>query len=208
MKSVIRSIKPYWVFLIIARKMGWNIPQEKTVEVGKNFPRDPEWSRKTLIYCSKDKKSFNRIPEEYQPLMRPFLGKVIGEFTCDRIETVNAKCSDYGIDLFYHDCATEGCLTENEVDKYFNIPKDKDLRVMKGNGYAWHISNLKIYDKPKEIREFNGYCKYCGMTKECLREDGEFCEYSYEYITLIHHIKCEKVLTRPPQSWCYVEAAQ
>ncbi len=38
MKSVLISIQPYWVFLIIARLMGWNIPQEKTVEVRKDYP--------------------------------------------------------------------------------------------------------------------------------------------------------------------------
>jgi len=37
MKSVLISIQPYWVFLIIARLMGWNIPQEKTVEVRKDY---------------------------------------------------------------------------------------------------------------------------------------------------------------------------
>ncbi len=40
MKSVLISIQPYWVFLIIARLMGWNIPQEKTVEVRKDYPKD------------------------------------------------------------------------------------------------------------------------------------------------------------------------
>ena len=200
MKAVLRSIKPYWVFLIIARKMGWNIPQEKTVEVGKNFPRDPEWSRKTLIYCSKDKKSFNRIPEEYQPLMRPLLGKVIGEFVCDKVYEIKNCGSQFLIDkdiALTNQVAKGSCLDYDDMRKYFGIK----------NGYALHISNLKIYDKPKELSEFNGYCKYQGMTKECLREDGEFCNYSYEYITVVHHIKCEKVLTRPPQSWCYVEAA-
>lgn len=33
MKSVLISIQTYWVFLITAQLMGWNIPQEKTIEV-------------------------------------------------------------------------------------------------------------------------------------------------------------------------------
>lgn len=36
-KSVLISIQPYWVFLIIAKTMGWNIDKEKTAEVRKNF---------------------------------------------------------------------------------------------------------------------------------------------------------------------------
>ena len=177
-KSVLISIQPYWFFLIIAESMGWYIGKVKTEEIRKNFPKDSDWDRIAIIYCSKDKKSFNRIPKEYQPLMQKFLGKVVGKWFCDSIEMVNAKCSAYGIDLFYHDCMTQGCLTEREIDKYFNIPEDKDLRVMKGNGYAWHISNLKIYDKPKELSEF-----FTPMGKRP----------SY-------------MIERPPQSWCYVEA--
>lgn len=96
--------------------------------------------------------------------------KVIGEFICDKVEMVNAKCSDYGIDLFYHDCLTNGCLTEREIEEYFNIPEDRDLRVMKGNGYAWHISDLKIYDKPLSLSELG--------------------------------------VTRPPQSYMYVEEVE
>lgn len=199
MKSAIRSIKPYWVFLIIARKMGWDITQEKTIEVGKNQPLAKDWNRKTFIYCSTDKKSFNRIPKEYQPLMRPLLGKVIGEFICDKVEMVNAKCSDYGIDLFYHDCIIKGCLSEREIDKYFNIPEDKDLRVMKGNGYAWHITDLKIYNTPKDISEFvKPYVDYNKPVKDWCHNDCVICDEE--------NCKYDRRLTRPPQSWCYTEA--
>lgn len=194
MKAVLMSIKPYYVFLIIARIMGLDIPLEKTIEVRKNIPTSNEWNRHSVIYCSKDKKSFHRIPAEYQSFMRRFLGKVIGEFICDRIDEICLECSDWS-KLRPAEIPYIG-LTDKEIVEYLGNGK---------TGYGLHISNLKIYDKPRELSEFNDYCKYQGMTKECLREDGEFCNYSYEYITLIHHIKCEKVLTRPPQSWCYVE---
>ena len=59
MKSVMISIKPYWVFLIIAKTMGWNIDKEKTVEVRKTCPQDDEWNKVGKIYCTKDKKYFN-----------------------------------------------------------------------------------------------------------------------------------------------------
>ena len=42
MKSVMISIKPYWVFLIIAKTMGWAIDKQKTVEVRKTYPQDDE----------------------------------------------------------------------------------------------------------------------------------------------------------------------
>lgn len=62
------------------------------------------------------------------------------------------------------------------------------LRKYLGNGvgYAWGIDNLKIYDKPKELSEFSvGKAKIdCGY--------GNYNIYN-------------KILKRPPQSWCYVE---
>ena len=75
MKSVMISIKPYWVFLIIAKTMGWAIDKQKTVEVRKTYPQDDEWNKVGKIYCTKDKKSFNHIPKKYQPFMEKFLGK-------------------------------------------------------------------------------------------------------------------------------------
>lgn len=101
MKSVMISIKPYWVFLIIAKTMGWNIDKEKTVEVRKTYPRDDEWDKVGKIYCTKDKKSFNHIPKKYQPFMEKFLGKVIGEFVCDRIDTIRKRGIDDNFDYCY-----------------------------------------------------------------------------------------------------------
>lgn len=69
MKSVLISIQPYWVFLIIARLMGWDIPQEKTIEVRKDFPKDPAWNKRVHIYCSKNKESFDRIPKTMSRLL-------------------------------------------------------------------------------------------------------------------------------------------
>lgn len=61
---------------------------------------------------------------------------------------------------------SQSCLTR---DEYFGYIGNK-------TAYIWHISDLVIYDKPKELNEF---CKIIG---------------SSEY----------EPLTRPPQSWCYV----
>ena len=147
MKSVIISIQPYWAFLIIAKTMGWDIPQEKTIEVMKSYPKDKEWNKVTHIYCSKDRKSFNRIPKQYQPFMKKLLGKVIGEFVCDRIYEIKNLGSSFmiGNDIaLTNRTARESCLEFPDLRAYL---EDK-------NGYAWHISELKIYDKPKELREF------------------------------------------------------
>lgn len=188
MKSVLIAIQPYWVFLIIAKTMGWEIDQEKTVEVRKTFPKDLNWNKKSIIYCSKNKQSFNRIPKKYQPLMERFLGRVIGEFVCEEITEIHYHdwSGDYGVpkDLFFANLFAEStCLNYEELDKY----------LQGKNGYGWHISDLVIYDKPKELFEFFKYDKYqvC-KEKNCFSGDCWGCSNN-------------AIVTRPPQSWCYVE---
>ena len=185
MKSVLISIRPQWAEKIVIG--------EKTIEVRKTAPQEVPF--KAYIYCTKEKKQDDIIWAGIFGDRGKWNGRVIGEFICDRIEMVNAKCSDYGIDLFYHDCLTNGCLTERETEKYFNIPEDRDLRAMNGNGYVWHISDLKIYGSPKELSEFSRPCSYRGLCFSCKRtsfkKDG--------------NLLCNTKITRPPQSWMYVE---
>ena len=181
MKSVLMSIQPYWVFLIIAKTMGWHINKEKTIEVRKTIPKVENWDEVAKIYCSKDKKSFAQIPKEYQPLMERFLGKVIGEFVCDKIY-------DIGYDYFHpvgyevsmgelsrEELYKKSCLSFNQIDDYLEMEL----------GYGWHISNLVIYDKPRELREFSSASSVFTF------DDNGKIVYSG--------------MKRPPQSWCYVE---
>lgn len=183
MKAVLISIQPYWVFLIIAKKMGWNIDKEKTVEVRKSYPKDENWDKVAKIYCSKDKKSFAKIPKEYQPFMGRFLGKVIGEFVCDDIIKIgNYQEVDYSYMLWVKDRETTEKLCKNACLDEFTIQE----YLGKNGGYGWHISDLVIYDKPKELGEFRSY-----DTRVYVDDNG--------YPMPTHEIK------RPPQSWCYVE---
>ena len=190
MKSVLIAIRPQWVAKIANG--------EKTIEVRKTAPQEVPFKAYIYMTATKERCRFWEYITAYQNSMGDIVDgsqKVIGEFICDRIEMVNAKCSDYGIDLFYHDCLTNGCLTEREIEKYFNVPEDRDLRAMKGNGYVWNISDLKIYDKPRELSEFSRPCSYSGLCFSCKRtsfkKDG--------------NLLCNTKITRPPQSWMYVE---
>lgn len=198
MKSVMISIKPYWVFLIIAKTMGWAIDKQKTVEVRKTCPQDDEWNKVGKIYCTKDKKSFNHIPKKYQPFMKRFLGKVIGEFVCDRIDTIRKRGIDDNFDYCYLSLDKWGnddiepeitavknsCVLKDDLNDY-----GKNSRML----YGWHISNLKLYDKPKGLGEFEKPCN-----RNCFTPCPHYRGKEYE---------CEKpIITRPPQSWCYVES--
>ena len=196
MKSVLIAIRPQLVEKIASG--------EKTIEVRKTAPKEVPF--KAYIYCCKAKPYLYKEANPPFELFldselykgngyddRLFSDRVIGEFICDKVEIVNAKCSDYGIDLFYHDCLTNGCLTEREIEKYFNVPEDRDLRAMKGNGYVWNISDLKIYDKPKELSEFR---KPCDRFLDCC---------TCRRLVRNEYMSCDNKINRPPLSWCYVE---
>ena len=69
--------------------------------------------------------------------------------------------------------------------------------------YAWQISNLVIYDKPKELSEFYVYCDRCDkrpiackFAYEESNENGYYSECMCDF---------KRPIERPPQSWCYVE---
>lgn len=162
-KSVLISIQPKWCELIANEK--------KTVEVRKTKPK-LETPFKVYIYETKGKKQYFS-----QPLPIPYfegMGKVIGEFVCDERKT--AKLGNYcNISL------TDACLDAYELMDYAD---DKPL-------YGWHISNLVIYDKPKELSEFEVECK-----------GG--CDIPYLYNPPCANCRKNR-LTKPPQSWCYVE---
>ena len=181
MKAVMISIQPKWVEKIVNG--------EKTIEVRKSAPKEVPF--KCYIYETQGQ--YVKFTHGAHTKYGYGRGKVIGEFICDKVETVNAKCSDYGIDLFYHDCLTNGCLTEREIEKYFNVPEDRDLRAMKGNGYVWNISDLKIYDKPKELSEFR---KPCDRFLDCC---------TCRRLVRNEYMSCDNKINRPPLSWCYVE---
>ena len=134
--AVLRSIKPYWVYLICEGK--------KTIEIGKNIPRSDYWNKDTYIYCSKDLKSFNRIPKKYQEKYRHFLGNVVGVFLCENIESFT---TDYRADKKQTErISKQSCVSWYDLAEY---------EVNTNCLYGWHISNLVIYNKPKKLNEFH-----------------------------------------------------
>ena len=185
MKDVLISIQPRWCKLIANG--------EKIVEVRKTKPK-LETPFKVYIYMTKGKPKFEQSAfcEDISN------GKVIGEFVCDDITKIlNRGSSFIAEDRSYCELQTiawGSCLDFVDMKKYFG---NKD-------GYAWHISDLVIYDKPKELSEFAMLCE--GLKPyQC-----DKCEYSHtesnESIGVYHECCCNnlKPLKRPPQSWCYV----
>lgn len=183
MKSVLMSIQPKWCELIANGK--------KTVEVRKTKPK-LDVPFKVYIYETKDKKFENiGIYWENGKTFEHNIGKVIGEFVCEKIDEYR-----YGVyegEFCYHIPTVEGektCLEYPEAEEY-------------GNGkplYFWHISNLVIYDKPRELSEFRKPCIY-GEESDVSCFSCDKSGYRPDM-----HIDCFNMVTKPPQSWCYVES--
>ena len=194
MRAVLISIQPKWCEKIASG--------EKTIEIRKTRPKFQTpfkcyiyatWngSKKEilvkqdgLLYCEDWRKA---------SALQRASGKVIGEFVCDMVEDLHEwelspskrfyEEEKARIDLFLK----ESCLTYEEICVYMkNLPSIKPL-------YGWHIADLKIYDKPKELGEFTPICR--------VRKD--LCKVCCFYEEAFGG--CCRVLSRPPQSWCYVE---
>lgn len=182
-KAIMLSIRPKWCEKIASG--------EKTIEVRKTRPK-LETPFKVYIYCTSGRPDLN-IPISPERLMQDYLdtgsmkslncplgnGKVIGEFTCDRIHELAP------LNHAPDDVEQQACLTREEIVWY-----------LKGVGYGWHISDLKIYDTPKELTEFHTWkkCKSCSKS-------------GYESTACIYDENCivPVAITKAPQSWCYVE---
>ena len=159
-------------------------------------------------------------------------GKVIGEFVCDRIEDFYCASVPYQKEnnLGYGHFVDNGVYKVNgwhegvvfeRNDRYIDsMLKNKELKEMClsaqeifdyiGIGkhlYGWHISDLKIYDKPKELSEF--YSAKWDMTCEHKKRgfNMDFCMAYENGSHFCKELNCDKKrLTRPPQSYCYIES--
>ena len=203
MKAVLLSVQPKWCELIASGK--------KTVEVRKTKPKllTPfkcyiYQTRKTWVY-----NIYSRIAD--------WQGKVIGEFVCDAVDRM-AHCGTCNSDIRLK--LVDKNLYCKELDyEYLNKCKlsyfDIDKYSSGGDVYGWHISGLVIYDKPKELSEFvtvdNEAVKNCecreriynnpDFTNGAMLLGSYLCKDKMDWC-----IKCKtKPITRPPQSWCYVE---
>lgn len=185
MRAVLLSIRPQWCELIASGK--------KTIEVRKTRPK-METPFRCYIYCTKgvslwltmsgkvmNDKAYNRIIDDLPILLN---AKVIGEFVCDQIKEFDAPGGLYRVTPNYmKDC----CLSMSELTDYGYDEKTNSYKKL----YGWHISDLIIYDKPKELSEFHRPCTpACNYSEECGGTNATDCLFS---------------ISRAPQSWCYVE---
>ena len=187
-KAVLISIQPKWCELISCGK--------KTVEVRKTRPK-LETPFNVYIYCSANKNGVKDLLEIHgtDGKIRKANCKVIGEFVCNCITALKA---DNIIQAYYNN-TQETCLSDEEIKAYAN---GKKL-------YYWHISDLVIYEKPKVLENFRTLCRYRNDDGSCQYEKCE-CDcvkFDFNPDYSVNFAECLDYLSRPPQSWCYVEEA-
>lgn len=190
MKSVLISTRPEWCEKIcheIGMDKNGKPIYEKSIEVWKTKPSIPT-PFKCYIYCTKAKSQWRY--SNYEGAYENSKGEivyaqqhVIGEFICDKV-TPLVPLGLRGFEVL-DETLKAMCLTTDDLNVYGGL---KTL-------YGWHISDLKIYDKPKELKDFllpcgGKICWGCNLLKvkgaECINRGKRYA-------------------TRPPQSWCYVQ---
>lgn len=179
MKAVLISIQPKWCDLIASGK--------KTVEVRKTKPK-LETPFRCYIYCTKDnsfaEKTLRGFDENGKAIYyKANKGKVIGEFVCDAIFPMSILYSNPNDKLAQRKFPFT-CLTDKQIMDYLGNG---------GEGFGWHISDLVIYDEPRALSEFLIDCKCCSKIFVGDPNCWQGCVNGY------------RRLTKPPQSWCYVE---
>ena len=211
-KAVLTSIKPQWCALIANG--------EKTIEVRKTRPK-LDTPFKCYIYCTNGgrllyKSGYNNEIHFWQIKEREttrdvltehghqvFNGKVIGEFVCkkiDRLAHIGTTAANVRLQMTSSDGLSSSFITPEWLHQTCLTMQELESYSAGGDLYGLHISDLVIYEEPKELSNFLIECK----NKEC-----SSCEWLHFFPKDYYMPYCEwnekKPLTRPPQSWCYVE---
>lgn len=128
----------------------------------------------------------------YEPKAGGGCGKVVGQFVCDFAQTFHTSFADM------KRVAKALCVTEEFAKQYFNRER----------GYMLRVCVPERYEKLKELSEFTSPEWFRDCEKQCpdmermrcpvgdSRKADKMCGWCR---------KGGKPITRPPQSWCYVE---
>lgn len=211
-KSILLSIRPEWVAKILNG--------EKTIEIRRKFPKNyVGW---VYVYCTKNapylyydwntdvystttlndlKNGWSRVCNganrirAYQDDGKILTnGHILARFWCDKVEEINST----NLTSF----EKKSCVDRVSMLKYFRpyLVWNNKFEILLSEfgylalGYAIPITQLEIFDRPKELREFHTSVKKEPPEKMLCSKCGKPMEY-YEY----------KYLHKPPQNYCYID---
>lgn len=155
-KAILMSIRPQHLVKILNG--------EKTIVIRKTMPKC-DLPIDVYLYCTKgkpllrlptnDKKEwFVEVPYGWVVDKKTgFNSKVVAKFTLNKIE----DCCDMGKDELEY----KSRLSISKICLYIKA-NEVDPKMV----FAWHIDNLKVFDKPMELGEFSTFKREtigCGM---------------------------------------------
>lgn len=201
MKSILISIRPEWVEKILNHR--------KTIELRKTAPRawadylsSKSFEKPTpidvYIYCTNGKPltrlgtlwNGDRKTDVFSlsyPPNATYNGKVVGKFKLRKVDMFDMganQSKDYQTFDDYKEILKDACLSKRELEDYLGCR----MLDMACHFYAWHISDLEVFDEPKELGEFS-------------------------YLVRKFHVDGFVVplygkVAKAPQSWQYVEVGE
>ena len=219
MKAIMKSIKPKTCANIMNLIQSILVIKNKREAMAIQKLIDVQGYAEIYVYCSKiNKKHYHLIEsidtdigkKEYEIdyyigsedyLDYCYEGKIAFKFRCYKIEEIevgtkeNIDQKDYS--TFYSSVDEmklfkASCLDAYKILKYAGYCDDF-FRAYKYKIYAIHISDLEIFDKPKELSEFKHYKRF-----DCYNADFDYTTTEYRKIRL----------TKAPQNFCCVEVCR
>ena len=190
MDAVLISIKPEWVDLILSGK--------KTIEVRKGLPNLKQ-PFKVYIYCTKGSSPKDILYiaqyDENNSYIGDYLanGEIVAEFTCNAILEWNKD--DYGANCYDIDDDSFEAACIPLMSDYWDYGKGKTL-------YGWRISDLKVYNEPHNITEFRQTKYIRGYHNKSIDKNKNI---DIDFLLNSSRLSVN-ILTRAPQSWCYVDS--
>lgn len=185
MKSILISIKPEWVAKILNG--------EKTIEIRKTMPKC-DLPIDVYIYCTKGNKKDWHLMES------------VG------FDDTGWQCwKGYEYDYYIGSKGYLDWCLEGKVVAKFTLNKSELFHYIgdfrKEPFYAWHIDNLVIFDKPKELNEFKRWCddNFDPWKNKCLDCKAYRCD-----ILAGEHWcdKSRRYLTKAPQNYVFIETEE
>ena len=177
MKAVMLSLRPQWCEKIFNGS--------KTIEVRKSRP-SLDMPFRVYVYQTKHKGGKKIVSEVLNSVYGG--GKVIGSFVCDRIrEIIPLGLRGFKLGAEW---LKEMCLSKEQLDEYGGL---KTL-------YSWHITEPKLFDKPRDITEFALYGR---CAEDC--DEYDICARDSEGGRMSCKFFKRTFLKRAPQSYCFVE---
>ena len=216
MKAIMISDKAKWCVLMMNGKKIVEVRTSKALATAIQKLIDENGYADIYVYCSKIQRKHYHLIEvvdtdtdktEYEIdyyigsgdyLDYCYEGKVAFKFRCYKVEAIDVRLGHPKI--YVGACIDDlWCLDNGYHDKNYMVN-------------AIHISDLEIFDKPKEISEFYkiGYLEE-EYAIESHISDIEGCDggVNEDYIdNLYEELDKQYQLTKAPQNFCYVEVKQ